>query len=126
MSGASERWAVVVADGDGVPAGLPLVLDEARAAGARPLVIAADGGARRALELDVTPDLVVGDGDSIRAETRARQPRDRVEITALEGRTIYSPVQPAPVDYEAPRADRRRQNLLDSYFQGAPRICRAA
>lgn len=72
MSGASERWAVVVADGDGVPAGLPLVLDEARAAGARPLVIAADGGARRALELDVTPDLVVGDGDSIRAETRAR------------------------------------------------------
>lgn len=73
MSGSgSGTWVVVVADGDGVPAGLPLALAEARAAGVAPVVIAADGGARRALELDVRPDLVVGDLDSIRPDTLAR------------------------------------------------------
>lgn len=71
MSG-SATWVVVVADGDGVPAGLPVALAEARAAGAVPVVIAADGGARRALELDVRPDLVVGDLDSIRPATLER------------------------------------------------------
>lgn len=65
-------WVIVVADGDGVPAGLPLVLTEARAARATPLVIAADGGARRCLEQGVRPDLVVGDLDSIRPEMLER------------------------------------------------------
>lgn len=73
MSGSgSARWVVVVADGDGVSAGLPVALAEARSAGARPIVIAADGGAQRALGLEVRPDLVVGDLDSIRPETVER------------------------------------------------------
>ena len=87
MSGSgSGAWVVVVADGDGVPAGLPLALAEARAAGVEPLVIAADGGARRALELDVRPDLVVGDLDSIRPDTLERL------------RTLGVAVERAPVD----------------------------
>lgn len=73
MSGSGAgAWVIVVADGDAVPAGLPIALAEAHAAGTTPLVIAADGGARRALELDVRPDLVVGDLDSIRSETLER------------------------------------------------------
>lgn len=69
----SEPWVIVVADGDGVPIALPAALEEAAASGAgTPLVIAADGGARRALDLGVTPDLVVGDGDSADAGTLER------------------------------------------------------
>ena len=87
MSGPGTGWAIIVADGDGVPDGLPQALAEAAAAGEpRPLVIAADGGSRRALELDVTPDLVVGDGDSMRPDTLAR-------LIALG-----VPVQVAPTD----------------------------
>ena len=67
-----EPWVIVVADGDGVPDALPVALAEAASAGVpRPLVIGADGGARRALELGVTPDLVVGDGDSVQVDTLA-------------------------------------------------------
>jgi thiamine pyrophosphokinase len=63
---------IIVADGEGVPAALPVAVEEAARAGvARPLVIAADGGSRRALDLGVTPDLVLGDGDSVGPETRA-------------------------------------------------------
>ena len=68
--------AIVVADGD-VPAGewqlgrlLPPDED------GPPIVLAADGGARKAAELGLTPRIVIGDGDSLTAadiaELRAR------------------------------------------------------
>ncbi|WP_147125521.1 thiamine diphosphokinase [Shimia ponticola] len=43
-----------------------------------PTCIAADGGARVALDAGVIPDAVIGDFDSLDAETRASLPPDRV------------------------------------------------
>jgi thiamine pyrophosphokinase len=72
---AGERHVIVVADGavdaahlaalvEGAP-GLDPALDP------RPFVIAADGGAGKTLVAGVRPDLVIGDGDSLRAGERA-------------------------------------------------------
>lgn len=47
-----------------------------RAAGSADLVIAADGGALRALDAGITPDLIVGDMDSL-GEERARELEER-------------------------------------------------
>jgi thiamine pyrophosphokinase len=58
---------IVIADGDLVPGSLARLRD----AEPRALVIAADGGARRALEEGVRPDLVIGDGDSLPDVVRA-------------------------------------------------------
>jgi thiamine pyrophosphokinase len=68
MVSGQPRWAVIVADGDGVDLALPRVL---AALPPDRLVVAADGGARRALAAGVHPDLVVGDGDSLDAATQA-------------------------------------------------------
>jgi thiamine pyrophosphokinase len=59
--------AVVVADGDVDP----LALERALAAspGARLFLVGADGGARKAHAAGLRPDLVVGDGDSLDADT---------------------------------------------------------
>jgi thiamine pyrophosphokinase len=75
------RWAVIVADGDGVDRALPDVL--ATLPSDR-LVVAADGGARGALAAGVRPDLVVGDGDSLDAATRAalREAGVQVDLVA--------------------------------------------
>ena len=68
--------AIVVADGD-VPSigGLPEGLLPPDADGP-PIVLAADGGARKAVELGLAPRVVIGDGDSLAAaevaELRAR------------------------------------------------------
>ncbi|MCE9645621.1 MAG: thiamine diphosphokinase [Chloroflexi bacterium] len=56
-------------------------LDSARALLAEDdFVIAADGGARHALAIGRTPDLVVGDLDSITRETQKKLEQDGVEI----------------------------------------------
>lgn len=57
---------LIVADGDLEPGILTAQALKAS------LVIAADGGAARALAAGVQPDLVIGDGDSLAADERAR------------------------------------------------------
>jgi thiamine pyrophosphokinase len=57
---------VVVADGDVDAVRLASLTYE------EPLVVAADGGASKVLAAGIRPDIVVGDGDSLRAEERAR------------------------------------------------------
>ena len=92
MSGTAP-WVVIVADGDGVPHALPMVLGCAAAGGTgpgpagvpRPFVIAADGGARRALDIGVVPDLVVGDGDSMGPDTVAELSRLGVPVELAPG-----------------------------------------
>ena len=46
--------------------------------GLAPLLVAADGAARRALQAGVMPTAVIGDLDSLDAETRARIPAERL------------------------------------------------
>ncbi len=67
---------LIVADGD---LDVPL-LAELAAAPERPLVIAADGGAARALSAGVHPDIVAGDFDSLEAAERDRLERSGVEL----------------------------------------------
>jgi thiamine pyrophosphokinase len=62
--------AVVLADGDSDPATLTRAL--AAPPGTRRIVVAADAGALRAEAAGVTPDLVVGDGDSLGSDELAR------------------------------------------------------
>jgi thiamine pyrophosphokinase len=63
-----ERRAVIVADGDSDREHLRDLV----AADPRPLLIAADGGARALLALGLRPDLVIGDGDSLPEADRRR------------------------------------------------------
>ena len=71
-----SRHAIVVANGDADPARLHELVDGGR----RPLVIAADGGARAVRAAGLVPDLVVGDGDSLSAADRSRLAADGVEV----------------------------------------------
>ncbi len=52
-------------------------------------VVAADGAARRALEFGVIPQAVVGDLDSLDAETRVRLPEDCVHEFAEQDSTDF-------------------------------------
>jgi thiamine pyrophosphokinase len=67
--------ALVVADGD-----VDRSLLRTLAAAAGTMLIAADGGARRVLEADLVPDLVVGDLDSLPAPERGRLEAMGVEL----------------------------------------------
>lgn len=57
--------AIIVADGEVPARGPRLEALLAAETGSPPLVIAADGGARKAAEMGLAPDLVMGDGDSL-------------------------------------------------------------
>lgn len=70
--------AVVVADGDVDVERLLLSVSGAD------LVIAADGAAAKALSAGVVPDIVIGDGDSLDPESRARLERLEVPIGAAD------------------------------------------
>ena len=79
---ASPLRALVIANGE-LPAPV-LVRERAALAG---LVVAADGGADGALACDVTPDVVVGDLDSISAAARHRLGAGRLYRDADPERT---------------------------------------
>lgn len=72
--------AIIVADGEAPPPGAALDALLAADADGRPLVIAADGGALIAAELGLTPDLVVGDGDSLGEDDLATLAARGVEV----------------------------------------------
>ena len=73
---AAFRHAVVVANGDADPTRLHELID----ADPRPLLIAADGGARAVLGIGLLPDLVVGDGDSLTPADRERLVAGGIEL----------------------------------------------
>ncbi|MBW7055883.1 thiamine diphosphokinase [Paracoccus bogoriensis] len=80
-----------------VPGGVTLVgggavaADELRAALARaPHLVAADGGADRALALSAMPDLVIGDLDSLGSEARARIAADRIHHIPEQDSTDFT------------------------------------
>ena len=72
--------AIVIADGDAVPAALAAIRVELAGGPQPPLAIAADGGAAKALGAGLRPDLVLGDGDSLAPAVRDALVRSGVEL----------------------------------------------
>lgn len=72
--------AIVIADGDAVPAALAAIRAELAGDPLPPLAIAADGGAAKALAAGLRPDLVLGDGDSLAPAVRDALVRSGVEL----------------------------------------------
>jgi thiamine pyrophosphokinase len=68
---ADPTHALIVADGDVDAAWIGSLADPA-ARGPRPLLIAADGGAAKAMAAGYQPDVVVGDLDSLEADAQVR------------------------------------------------------
>jgi thiamine pyrophosphokinase len=73
---AAHRHAIVIANGDVDPTRLHALID----AEPRPLLVAADGGARAVLDVGLLPDLDVGDGDSLTTPDRDRLVAAGVEL----------------------------------------------
>ncbi len=78
---ATPEHAVVVADGD---VDVALLAELARAIDPPPLLVAADGGAARVLAAGMTPDIVVGDFDSLAGPDRARLEELGVELRVAD------------------------------------------
>src|SRR6185295_13541308 len=73
--GAFHLLAIIVADGDirsGVAVQQALRRATNNASAEAALVVAADGGALKAEQIGLTPDVVVGDGDSLDTEVAER------------------------------------------------------
>lgn len=83
---------VVVADGSVGPRAAARVLASAPAAPAS-LVIAADGGARKAADLGRVPDVVIGDGDSL-------APAEQAELRRLGAEVLLFPAEKDESDTE--------------------------
>ncbi len=79
----SKRGVTILGDGEILPA----VLDEALIHA--PLLVAADGGAARALALGHDPAAVIGDLDSLDAATRAALPPERVHLITDQETTDF-------------------------------------
>jgi thiamine pyrophosphokinase len=77
----SQTRAVIIADGDPDPAAVARAL--AVPEGTRRLIVAADGGARHTQAAGATPDLVVGDGDSLGGDEIARLRAAGVEVQVV-------------------------------------------
>lgn len=54
-----------------------------------PVLVAADGGAERALAAGVVPDRVIGDLDSLSGDARAQIPADRIQPVADQDSTDF-------------------------------------
>lgn len=67
MNPATGRPALILASGEDVPARPPCLEED----GVSPLVICADGGARLARQWGLVPAVILGDQDSLDAETKA-------------------------------------------------------
>jgi thiamine pyrophosphokinase len=63
--------------------------DMRKALALAPEVVAADGGAAASLRVGVMPAAVVGDFDSLDAETRARLPADRLHVISEQESTDF-------------------------------------
>ncbi|WP_102225009.1 thiamine diphosphokinase [Acidimangrovimonas sediminis] len=70
----------------GGPVGRPALKEALSLA---PRVVAADGGARRALALGAEPEAVIGDLDSLDARTRAALPPERIHHVAEQDSTDF-------------------------------------
>ncbi|MFV2063712.1 MAG: thiamine diphosphokinase, partial [Chloroflexota bacterium] len=71
---------VILADGDVDSAQLAAFLEPHSGGTDRPLLIAADGAAGKALAAGVRPDIVIGDGDSLTLEERVHLEGVGVEL----------------------------------------------
>lgn len=84
LIGNEDRGVTVIGGGE-VPA-----CDLAEALAVAPLLVAADGGADRALALGRMPDWVIGDLDSIGEAARRRIPPERIWHVAEQDSTDFS------------------------------------
>jgi thiamine pyrophosphokinase len=112
---ASSDHALIVADGDVDGAWLASLLDGAPT---RPLIIAADGGAAKADAQGCTPDLVVGDLDSLVDADRQRLEAVGVEFRVAERDKDHSDMELCLI--AALESGTRRISILGAFGPSRP------